>query len=326
MLTQRPLVAAFAGAAFLSMAGTSQAQEAPLNVLATVAMVADVARNVGGACVAVTTMIGGGSDPHLYKATPSDVNALRAAELVLYAGFALEGQLGDVLGAIGERRPTLAVGPTSVPPDSLIAVEDFYGIDPHIWMDVSLWSLIATTIAAKLAELRPACEDTVTANAVTYQAQLAALHAWIKASIATIPEAQRKLVTAHDAFGYYAAAYDIDVSAIQGLSTETEASIGDIQSVAETVATSGVPTVFIETTVNPRTIQAMIAAVAAKGGDVSIGGELFSDAMGAEGTAAGTYIGMLHSNTVTITVALGGSPAPLPPELADWAAAWNIVE
>lgn len=326
MQTNRARLANLAGTTCLAMGSAAFAQDAPLNVLGTIAMVSDVAQNVGGDCVVMTTLIGDGSDPHLYQATPSDVEKLRSADLVLYSGFALEGQLGDVLGVIGKDRPTLAVGPASVPPANLLAVEDVYGIDPHIWMDVSLWSMSAPTIAAKIAELRPDCAEAVAANAAAYQAQLAALDAWAKASIATIPEAQRILVTAHDAFGYYSLAYNIKVSAIQGLSTETEASIADIEAVAEAVAASGVPTVFIETTINPRTIEAMIAAVANKGGLVSIGGELFSDAMGAEGTAEGTYIGMMHSNTVTITKALGGTPTPLPAALDDWAATWKIAE
>jgi len=325
-----PLSRTLAGAAFGSWALLSGppaiAQDAPLDVLATVAMLADVAQNVAGDCAVVDTLIGDGSDPHLYQATPSDVGKLRSADLVLYSGYALEGKLGEILGKIGQSRETLAVSEASVPVDALIAVQSAYGIDPHLWMDVGLWSRTAPTIAAKLADLRPDCAAAVTANAAAYQTKLAALDAWVAASIATIPPSQRRLVTAHDAFSYFARAYGLEVSAIQGLSTETEASIADIATVAEMVIDSGVPTVFIETTINPRTIEAMIAAVAAKGGTVSIGGELFSDAMGAAGTAEGTYIGMVRSNTVAIATALGGVPAEWPSELDGWATEWKVAE
>jgi manganese/zinc/iron transport system substrate-binding protein len=324
-MSSRRLITGIVGVAVLTLSnGSAALADAPVNVLATIAMIADVAENVADDCATISTLIMGGSDPHLYKATPSDIEALRSADLILYAGFGLEGQLGEVLNRVGEDRATVAVSPASIPLSSLISVQDMYGVDPHLWMDVSLWSMTVPTISEAIAELNPECSDTLAANAAAYQAMLAALHGWVGDSVATIPEGQRRLVTAHDAFGYYGRAYGIEVTAIQGLSTEAEASIADINDVAETVFESGVPAVFIETTINSRTVEAVIEAVGALGGNVSIGGELYSDAMGDAGTLGGSYVGMIHENTVTITEALGGTPAPLPEALHEWAAEWNV--
>jgi len=323
-LTFRRTMLAAAHVALALSVLPAAAQDKP-TILVTIGMIGDVAKNVGGDCVEVVDLMAPGVDPHLYKATAADVQRFEDADAILYAGYGLEGQLGDVLASFGETKPTVAVSPTSIPTSYLIAVDDVYGIDPHVWMDVSLWSKIAPTIAATIAEVAPACAETATANAAAYQAQLAALHAWVTESVATIPEGQRMLVTAHDAFGYYARAYGIEVAAIQGISTEAEASVADIRATAEMVAALGVPAIFIETTINPRTIQSVIDAAGALGQDVVIGGELYSDAMGEAGTATGTYIGMIHSNTVSIVNALGGTVLPLPTELAEWAAGWNIA-
>ncbi len=294
------------------------------NALASIAMIGDVGANVAGPCVTVTTLMGAGVDPHLYQASAGDVRAFQAADAIFYAGYALEGQLGEVLEAMAARKPTVAVGPASIDVADLITVQDVYGIDPHLWMDASLWARIAPTIATTLADVAPDCAAEMTAAAEAYVTQVEALHGWIGASIATIPQEQRVLVTAHDAFAYYGRAYGIDVRGIQGISTEAEAGIADIRAVVETVVELGVPAVFVESTINPRTVQAVIDGAADRGHEVVIGGELFSDAMGAPGTAEGTYIGMLHANTMTIVTALGGTAAPWPEALQDWATRWSV--
>lgn len=302
------------------------ADEAPLNVVATIGMIADVAQEVGGECVNVEAMMGPGVDPHLYQASASDVALLRGAEQILYSGYSLEGQLGSVLENFSERTPTLAVAPASIEPSSLITAQDVYGVDPHLWMDVSLWAQTLPTLSDAFSEARPECAATIEANTEHYQAQLLALHAWVKESIATIPEEQRILVTAHDAFNYFGRAYDIEVEGIQGISTETETGIADIRSMADSVVTRNVPAVFIESTINPRTIQAVIDAAEQRGHDVAIGGQLYSDAMGDAGTVDGTYMGMIYRNTQHIVEALGGSLAPLPNVLDEWASEWQLAQ
>lgn len=321
-------VCLLAGATILALDAPADAQTAePAKVLATVAMIADVAQNVGGACAEVTAMMRAGADPHLYQPTASDVGLLGAADLILYVGYGLEGQMGEVLGRFAERTPTVAVAVEAHGQNALIAdAAEYEGVDPHLWMDASLWAGIAPVIGAALTELRPGCADEIAANVETYTGQLQVLHEWVRESIASIPADQRKLVTAHDAFGYFSRAYGIEASeAIGGLSTEAEASIADIQQVAAFVVESGVPAVFVETTINPRTIEAMIAEVQAQGHEVVIGGELYSDAMGDPESAGGTYVGMIWENTVTITEALGGTVPPVPAALRDWAADWDIA-
>ena len=317
----------FAGALLvtsaLSMVGYAAADETP-KAVTTIGMIADVAADVAGECVAVEAMMGSGVDPHLYKASASDVRTLQQADAILYSGYSLEGQLGEVLGKLGEMKPTVAVSPEAIDPGDLITTQDVYGIDPHLWMDASLWSGIAPVIAGTFAEIAPDCATDMESRAGAYGEQLAALHGWIEASIASIPEAQRILVTAHDAFAYYGRAYGIEVAGIQGISTESEAGIADIREMVDTVVEREVPAVFVESTINPRTIQAVIDAAAERGQAIEIGGELYSDAMGETGTAGGTYIGMLVENTLTIVEALGGKPAPLPEALQDWAATWNV--
>jgi manganese/zinc/iron transport system substrate-binding protein len=323
-LTLSAAAAVLASALALSAPVRAQApDDAPLAVV-TIGMIGDVAETVAGDCVRVEALMGPGIDPHLYRASASDVRAFQEADAILYSGYSLEGQLGEVLGRLAEVKPTVAVSPSAIDPAALITVQDIYGIDPHLWMDAGLWAEIAPVIADTLGEVAPDCAEAMMARAEAYRDRLAALHAWIGESVASIPEGQRILVTAHDAFNYYGRAYGIEVEGIQGISTEAEAGVADIRDTVDLVVERGVPAVFVESTINPRTVQAMVDAAAERGHTIRIGGELYSDAMGEAGTAGGTYIGMLYENTVTIVEALGGTPAPLPEALHDWAEAWGI--
>jgi manganese/zinc/iron transport system substrate-binding protein len=318
-----PVIAA---ALCLTGIGSVSAQGAkPLNVVSTVGMIADVVENIGGDCVTSTALMGPGIDPHLYRATARDVQTLGSADMILYSGYHLEGQLGDVLGRLAERVETIAVSEAAIDESEMIHVQDGYGIDPHVWMAPGLWSPIVPVIANALSTRVLDCAADIASRADDYASQLAGLDGWARASIATIPEKQRILVTAHDAFAYFGRAYGIEVAGIQGISTESEAGVADIRKMAETVAGRGVPAVFVESTINPRTVQAVIEAAAQAGHSVKIGAELYSDAMGDKGTPGGTYIGMVFENTLHITEALGGTPAPLPAELSGWASRWNVA-
>lgn len=299
----------------------------PLEVLTTVAMIADVARNVAGDCARVSTLLGAGSDPHLYRATASDVTKLRQADLILYVDSALEARLAEVLENLSGRIPTVGLARAAFRDDALLSDPEIADeIDPHLWMDVSRWARIAPVVAEAIAEQRPACAEVMAENVESYLEQLSALHDWVAEAIASIPEGRRLLVTAHDAFYYYAQAYGIEASeAIEGISTESEASIGDIRQAAAFVVERDVPAVFVETTINPRTIEALVAEVRSQGHDVVIGGSLFSDAMGEEGSPEGTYVGMIRANTAVIADALGGRVPDWPAALRDWAGAWDIA-
>jgi manganese/zinc/iron transport system substrate-binding protein len=301
-----------------------RAQE-PLAVVSTIGMIADVAAEVGGECVAVETLIGPGLDPHLYQASASDVALLQGADAILYAGFGLEGQLAAVLGRFGEMRPTLAVSPASVPEDRLITIEGYAGVDPHLWMDPNLWALTAPAIAEFLGELAPGCAEDMAKRAEAYRAEVEALAEWVGRAVGSVPEEDRTLVTAHDAFGYFARAYGLEQIGIQGISTESEASVADIRATADAVVAAGVPAIFVETTINPRTVEAVIEAARERGHEVAQGGSLYSDAMGEPGTPGGTYIGMIYENARTIAEALGGTAPPLPAALGTWAQSWDLA-
>ncbi|HEX7003035.1 MAG TPA: zinc ABC transporter substrate-binding protein [Trueperaceae bacterium] len=312
-------------AAILSLLSSAWAQPRPLRVAATVGMIGDVARNVGGDCAEVTAIMGSGIDPHVYQASARDVSIFQRAEVILYGGYFLEGQLGEVLEGFSRRKPTIAVSEAAVGREEVITTEDSYGVDPHVWMDVGLWADTVPVIARVFAELQPECSDYFEENAREYLANLQALHEWVKAAVATIPPQQRILITAHDAFSYFGRAYGIEVEGIQGISTESEAGVADIRRMADIVAHRRVPAVFIESTINPRTIQAVVDAAVQRGHRVEIGSQLYSDALGTEGTAAGTYIGMIYSNVSNIVGDLGGEVPPLPSELSDWAERWGIA-
>ncbi len=295
-----------------------------VQVVTTVGMIRDVVANVGGDCVEVDALMGPGVDPHLYRASAGDVRQMRDADVIFYGGYSLEGKLGSVLDRLRQNITTVAVSEASYEADALLAGGEDYAIDPHLWMDVNLWAGTIPTITAALIEQQPACEATIRANANAYRQQLAALDNWIREAITTIPEAHRYLVTAHDAFGYYGRAYAIQVVGIQGISTASAAGVGDIRATAAKIADTGVPAIFIESTINPRTIQSVVEAAQQRGHEVEVGGELYSDAMGARATPAGTYIGMLHGNTRTIVEALGGKTPPLPEALQGWAQEWGL--
>lgn len=289
--------------------GKTFSAEQPVNVVATIGMIADVAKVIGGDFVKVTGLMGPGVDPHLYKASEGDIQRLSQADLILYNGLNLEGKMADILVKMARGRMTVAVT-EDVNESVLRSPEEFEGhYDPHLWFDVTLWQNIATKIGATFAEFDPAHADTYLANAKAYVQTLAELDQWTKTNIAKIPAGQRVLVTAHDAFGYFGRAYGIEVIGLQGVSTVSEFGLADVGRVVDMLVERKIPAVFVESSIPKRSIEAVIAGAKARGHDVVVGGELFSDAMGHAGTKAGTYIGMVESNVNTIVNALTHSMA-----------------
>ena len=255
----------------------------------------------------VTALMGEGVDPHLYRQTRADVARLRNADLVLWNGLYLEAGLQDFLLDLAQRQPVLALA-EQLPADRLLADPAYPDKkDPHVWMDVGLWALLLDPLAAALTDADPAGADLYAANAAAYRDRLLALDAYVRDSIASIPDNARVLVTAHDAFNYFGRAYAIEVTGIQGLSTESEAGLARIGELVDLLVEREVRAVFVESSVADRNIRALVEGAAAKGHAVAIGGELFSDAMGAPGTYEGTYLGMLDHNATVITRALGGT-------------------
>ncbi|TQF80970.1 manganese transporter [Elioraea sp. Yellowstone] len=297
-----------AGALALLPAAALAQSRTPLNVLATIAMIGDVVREIGGERTRVEVLMGPGVDPHLYKATREDVAKMLRADVVFYNGLVLEGKMSDAFVRVARTgKPVYAVTEL-LPEEELIEPEGADGLyDPHVWMDPRAWSAAAGLIAEKLIAHDPAGEPVFRRNLATLKARIAALDAYAERAIATIPERQRVLVTAHDAFNYFARRYGIEVLGIQGLSTESEAGVRRIQELVDVLVERRIPAVFVETSVSDRNVLALVEGAAARGHRVVVGGALFSDAMGDPGTYEGTYIGMIDHNVTTIVRALGGT-------------------
>lgn len=285
--------------------GTSAPEAgAPLQITCTIGMIADVAAEIGGERVAVTGLMGPGVDPHLYKATQGDLTRLQEAHLILYNGLHLEGRMADVLVKMASRVPTYQVTDT-IDPALLREPPEFSGnFDPHVWFDVSLWKTAAERIHGILVEQLPEHKEYFDGEAARYLAELDTLHQYARDQLAKIPAENRVLVTAHDAFGYFGRAYGLEVLGIQGISTSSEYGLQDLNTLVDVLVARKIPAVFVESSVSRRSIEALIAGAESKGHHVTLGGELFSDAMGAAGTPEGTYIGMVRHNVDTIVEAL----------------------
>lgn len=283
---------------------TTTADDGKLSVVTTIGQIADAATIVGGDHVRVTSLMGPGTDPHLYTAIASDIDKLRDADVVFYNGLYLEAQLEDALEQLGERQTVVAVS-SGIDPARLLPSANYADeFDPHIWFDVTLWMSAVVTIRDSLMTVDRENAADYQANAAAYLAELQALHAYVTEQAGRVPEAQRVLITAHDAFNYFGRAYGFEVMGLQGISTASEASTADVQRLAEFIAGNRIPALFIESSVPVRTVEAVQAAVRARGFEVAIGGELFSDAMGDVNTPEGTYLGMVRHNIDTIVDAL----------------------
>ena len=286
-------------------ASAADVSERKVRVTTTTNFITDTLRQIGGDRVQVSGLMGAGVDPHLYKASAGDVGKLRDADLIVYGGLHLEGKMADLLHELAERQTTVAIT-KDLPRDRLLAPPQgtAFEYDPHVWFDVGLWQIAARTAAAALKAKDPAHAAVYDANLARYLERLDDLDAEVREKIASIPRARRVLVTSHDAFGYFGRRYDVDVVAIQGISTATEATTASIRRVAEIIAERGVRAAFIESSVPRQTIDAVLAAARERGAEVRIGGSLFSDAAGDSGTPEGTYIGMLRANAETIAKGL----------------------
>jgi manganese/zinc/iron transport system substrate-binding protein len=277
-----------------------------IRVVTTVGMITDITERVGGDRIRVTGLMGPGVDPHLYKASAGDVRTLGSADLVLYNGLHLEAAMADVLRRMDGRVRTRAVT-DPIPRERLLAPPEFEGqYDPHVWSDVSLWMIAVEAVADALSEVDPEGEHGFRQRAQALQAELEELDVWVREQVERVPEDRRILVTAHDAFNYFGVAYGFRVEALLGLSTVVEAGTGDVQRVARLVAEHRVPAIFFESSIPRRNIEAVQAAVRARGFEVEVGGMLFSDAMGDPGTDEGTYPGMIRHNVRTVVEALAG--------------------
>ena len=277
-----------------------------IRVVTTIGMISDAVEHVGGGRVDVEGLMGPGIDPHLYKASEGDLRRLERADVIFYGGLHLEAKMADVLERIADQRATHAVT-AGIPPELLVRNAAFAGShDPHVWFDVKLWELAVGEVLDALVELDPGSASLYRRNAVSYMQELVELDAYVRQQAARIPAEHRVIITAHDAFNYFGRAYDFEVRGLQGISTAAEAGAGDVQELAQFIAERRIPAIFVESSVSPRTIEAVREAVRSRGFEVEISGSLYSDAMGDPGTADGTYIGMVRHNVDTIVAGLRG--------------------
>lgn len=275
-----------------------------LNIVTTTGMIEDAVKHVVGDSADVLALMGPGVDPHLYKATQGDLKKLIGAKVIFYNGLHLEGKMGEVLEKLGATKPVIAVA-ENIPPTRLRKVPEFNdSYDPHIWFDVDLWKEAVAQIDKSMQKIDTANSAYYHKNAERYLLQLDSLHNATRQQIAAIPQQQRVLITAHDAFGYFGEAYNIEVKGLQGISTLSEYGLRDVSDLAQFISDRKIKAVFVETSVSQKAINAVVEGCQQKGFDVQIGGSLYSDAMGEKGTKDGTYLGMVDANVKTIVNAL----------------------
>lgn len=290
-----------------AMAAPAAMASAPLSVVATTGMIADAARMLGGDLVEVRGLMGPGVDPHSYRQTRTDIVALARADLVLWHGLYLEAQMEEFLLDLARKRRVTAVA-ESLPRDLLLSHDSYEDrFDPHVWMAPDIWKQVMPAILEALTTAAPANESVFRANADAYLAALDTLSAYTAQILASVPEPARVLVTAHDAFNYFGRAYGFEVVGIQGISTESEAGLKRVADLVDLIVDRDIRAVFVESSVSDRNIRALAEGAAARGHEVAIGGELYSDAMGEPGTYEGTYLGMIDHNATVIARALGGT-------------------
>lgn len=277
----------------------------PLKLVATTTMLADLAQTLGGERLEVTGLMGPGIDPHLYKASAGDVKLLQQADIILMNGLHLEGRMGDVLEALKEQGRQVISLEDGIAKEQLLYDEDNpEAYDPHIWFDVSLWQGAAAYVAQRIAEIDPEHAPAYQSALEAYQAELEQLKTYVQNRVLELPESQRVLITAHDAFQYFGRAFGFTVRGLQGISTASEAGTSDLSDLAAFIAEKGIKAIFIESSIPPRTIEALQAAVKARGFEVKIGGELYSDSLGDAASGHDTYLATFRANIDTLVDAL----------------------
>jgi manganese/zinc/iron transport system substrate-binding protein len=291
--------------------GVANAAPKPLpanyTIVTTCGMVTDIVREVAGNKAKVVGLMGEGVDPHLYKPTRDDVAKILQADVLFYSGLMLEGRMTDTFLKVARKGTPVFAVTELLDEKFLLEPEEFQGhTDPHVWMDVAGWSAAVKVVARSLGEVDAANAAYYQQNSERYLAELAKLDAYAKQALATIPKDFRVLITAHDAFNYFGRAYGIEVRGIQGISTESEAGVADINKLVDFLVARKIPAIFVESSVSDKNIKALIEGCKSRGHAVRIGGQLFSDAMGKPGTYEGTYIGMIDHNVTMIARALGG--------------------
>jgi len=284
----------------------SDASDGKPLVVCTTGMVGDLVKNIAGGSLEVKSLMGPGVDPHLYKATQGDLTLLRKADFVVYNGLHLEGKMTEILENFSKVKSIVALS-DFIDKDRIIYHGSEANIpDPHIWFDVDLWSSAIPGLTSALCELSASDCDAFKKRSLVYQASLDSLNTAVADQISRIPEAKRILVTAHDAFEYFGRAYNIEVRGLQGISTLSEFGLKDRIELIDFIVEKGINSVFVESSVSKKNIEAIVEGCTKKGHPISIGGSLYSDAMGDPAGPEGHYIGMVNANVQKIVSGLLG--------------------
>jgi len=288
---------------------TTKEGEKKWKIVATTGMIKDVVAQIVGEKASVEGLMGPGVDPHLYKATQGDLQKLLNADLIFYNGLHLEGKMQDIFEKMAAKKSVIAVADVLDKNELIVTFDsgkegEHKTYDPHIWFSVSLWIEAVKYVGKKMQEIDKANATYYKGNLDAYLLKLQDLNKMVTENIQTIPENQRLLITSHDAFGYFGKTYNMEVKGLQGISTVTEFGLKDVTQMVDLITNRKIKAIFVESSVASKPLEAVVEGCKQRGHDVKIGGTLFSDAMGAEGTKEGTYIGMVEHNTKTIVEAL----------------------
>ncbi len=293
----------------LGLAGSAPeaGAEGKIRVIASFSILGDMVKNVGGERLEVTTLVGPDGDAHVYEPTPAAARAVSAADLVIFNGLGFEGWMDRLIQTSGYKGPVVVASKGIKPREMSQEEEEELGpgtkhapkIDPHAWQDLSNGLIYVDNIAQGLSRVDAAGAPGYQANAAAYKAKLRDLDQWVRAEFAGIPQAKRRLITSHDALGYFGAAYGITILAPMGVSTESEPSAGGIARLIRQIRQERITAVFIENVTDPRLMEQV-----AKESGVKMGGELYSDALSKPGGPAPTYIDMFKNNVTKIVAAM----------------------
>lgn len=275
--------------------------ERKMVIVCTTGMLGDAITNITSGCE-VHTLMGPGTDPHLFKPSKQSLDLLQAADVIVANGLHLEGRMQDILEKLARQKPVIFAG-SGINDENLIYADARGTVpDPHLWFDVSLWQKAVAGVATELQKGETNCYDDL--KGAAYLLSLDSLHRWVGTQMAEIPADQRVLITAHDAFSYFGKAYGVEVVALQGISTAAEYGVRDVTNMIELITSRGIKAIFEESSIAPRSIEAVVAGCAQRGFEVKRGGTLYSDALGGEGSGAETYTDMVRHNVHTIKTAL----------------------
>ncbi|HHX62367.1 MAG TPA: zinc ABC transporter solute-binding protein [Epulopiscium sp.] len=299
----RTIVALIFTSVLLVGCGAKAPDNGKLKVVTTTTIIADVVKQLSGDLVEVEALMGPGVDPHLYKASAGDVKRMTNADMVVYNGLHLEGRMGEVFENIKDK--IIFAANENLDESLLLDFQTNPGyFDPHVWFDVQMWKGATERMAQGLKELDPNNVAKYDENLARYLNELDELDQYVRNRTNELDEDQRILVTAHDAFQYFGNQYGFDVRGLQGISTDAEAGTSDVRNLADFIVEKQIKAIFVESSVPRKNIEALQEAVKAKGFDVEIGGELYSDSTGDAGTEAESYIGTVKENIDTIVDAL----------------------